>query len=225
MASSIDRLKGEITTRGGLARPNNFMVELPSFGGVSTDTMNILCRNVTLPGKQVLTHDRLIQMEKEKVAYGYAVDDVSMTFLMLNDYSIRKYFDSWVNFIIDEDTQRAAYKDEYRRRIVVHQLANGVPQISLGANINVGPFSASKSFSRGFPLGGKLDVTRSVYSIELQDAFPTSIGEITLNNDQDGFIEMTVQISYTKWKPVPAGQVQLSYDLPIGGLNFGRALT
>ena len=225
MASSIDKLKGEVTSRGGLARPNNFLVELPPIGGVSGQTMNVLCRSATLPGRQVLTHDRIIGMEKEKVAYGYAVDDVNLTFLMLNDYSVRNYFDSWVNIIMDQDTQTAGYRDEYARRVVIHQLANSVPSIMLGASINVGPFSVSKSVGRAFPMGGKLDITTSVYSIELEDAFPTTIGEISLNNEQDGFIEMSVQMSYTNWRSVPAGQSQIAFDLPVGGLNFGRAFT
>jgi len=220
MASSIENLKTEVMTRGGLARPNNFLVELPTIAGINSQSMNILCRTATIPGKQVLTHDRMIGMEKEKIAYGYAVDDVSMTFLMLNDYSVRNYFDSWLNMMIDQNSQRANYKNRYRANVTIHQLANSVPSIMLGANINIGPFSAGKTVGRGFPVGGRLDVTTSVYSVRLEDAFPTTIGEIQLNNDQDGFIEMNVQMSFTNWTTVPAGQKQITFDLPVGSLTL-----
>ena len=220
MASSIEQLKSNIQSRGGLARPNNFLIELPTLGGVSSESMNVLCRSATLPGKQILTHDRQIGMEREKVAYGYAVDDVTMTFLMTNDYAVRNYFDRWKNIILNEDGQTVKYKNEYQSRVVIHQLANSVPSIMLGANINIGPFSAGKTVGRGFPVGGRLDVTTSVYSVRLEDAFPTTIGEIQLNNDQDGFIEMNVQMSFTNWTTVPAGQKQITFDLPVGSLTL-----
>ena len=76
----------------------------------------------TMPGKQILTNDRRIGMEFSKVAYGYAVDDVTMTFYALNDYGIKKYLDNWTSTILDEENQTVAYKNEYQRDIRIHQL-------------------------------------------------------------------------------------------------------
>jgi hypothetical protein len=213
MTGSVDTLKSTISQHGGLARPNNFLVELPPLGGISSRQMNVLCRSASLPGKQILTHDKRVGMEFEKIAYGYAVEDVSLTFLMLNDYSAREYFDAWRELILNEDAQTVNYKKDYAKRIVIHQLANSIPSIFASASINVGPFSAGIRGGIGFPLGGRLDITTSIYSVELIDAFPTTIGEIQFNNDQDGFIEMTVQLSYTNWKKVQAGQKQFTFTL------------
>lgn len=213
MTASVDKMKSVIAQKGGLARPNNFMVELPPLAGMSAREMNLLCRTVSLPGKQVMTHDRRIGMEFEKIAYGYAVEDVSMTFLVMNDYGVREYFDEWRSLILDEEVQTVNYKEEYAKRVVIHQLANSIPSLFASASINVGPISAGISRGIGLPFGGNLDITTSVYSVELIDAFPTTVGEIGLNNDQDGFIEMTVQLSYTNWKTVPAGQKQISFTL------------
>lgn len=215
MTSSIDKLKGQLSAKGGLARPNNFMVQLPSLGGVDTETMNVLCRTATMPGKQILTHDKRIGMEFQKVAYGYAVDDVTMTFLMLNDYSVRRYFDTWREMILDEELKTAAYKKDYAKRVVIHQMANSIPALKLGAQINLGPITAAAGIGRGFPLGGNIDITQSVYAVELQDAFPTSIGEISFNNDADGLIEMSVAMSYTNWKVADPSGPQISFTLPI----------
>ena len=113
MANSIEDLKALMNTKLGFARPNKFLVTLPSVGvgggllngligafsamggGASPRELNILCSNATMPAKQVLTNDRRIGMEFQKVAYGYAVDDVSMTFYLMNDYGIKDYFDSF----------------------------------------------------------------------------------------------------------------------------------
>ena len=69
MTASIDTIKATISAGGGIAKANNFLVELPNFG--STRTMNILCSGVNMPGQQITTVDRRIGMEFEKIAYGY----------------------------------------------------------------------------------------------------------------------------------------------------------
>lgn len=213
MTSSIDQLKSTIASKGGVARPNNFVVELPSIGGINPRDLNILCRTATLPGKQILTHERRIGMEFEKVAYGYAVDDVSLSFLMMNDYAIKEYFDNWRSLILDENGQTAKYKDDYEKRVVIHQLANSIPSVFVGSQINIGPVNVGFQGDVGFPDRGKIDISTTTYSCELIDAFPTSIGQIDFSNDLDGIIEMTVQLSYTNWKPVEAGQRQIVFTL------------
>lgn len=196
--STISELKASITIGGGLARTNNFMVQLPTLGNggilgaLGQRNMNILCRSASLPGKQVLTHERRVGMQLEKVAYGYAVDDVTLTFMETATYPIRNYFDQWREMILDEDGQTAAYKEDYQKRITIHQLGSPIP----------------------FP-GQRMPVVNtaiSVYSIELVNAFPTTINSIEFNNEQDGFVETSVQLSYTNWKRVPAGQLSVSFN-------------
>ena len=157
--------------------------------------MNILCRTAQIPGKQVLTHDRRIGMESQKVAYGYAVEDVALTFLETSTLPIRRYFDTWRSLTINEDSQTAAYKKDYEKRVLIHQLAQPVP-------------IAGFSISNLIPA----TVMISTYSVELVNAFPTTMVGAEYNNEQDGFIETTVQLSYTNWKRVPAGQLSFSLN-------------
>ena len=79
----VDKLKSIISQKQGIAHQNKFFVELPQIGGISLEDLNLLCRSTSLPGKQILTHERRIGMKFEKVAYGYAVDDVTLSFLIL----------------------------------------------------------------------------------------------------------------------------------------------
>ena len=213
MTASVDKIKSMVAQRGGIARPNNFLVELPTLAGISTRDLNILCRTATLPGKQILTHDRRFGMQFEKIAYGYAVDDITLSFLMTNDYSARRYFDAWRELVIDETGQTAGYKKDYAKRVVIHQLANSIPSLFLSGGVQIGPVNVGGSFAIGNSLDGRVDITTSVYSCELIDAFPTTIGQIDFNNEQDGLIEMSVQLSYKNWKVVPAGQKQFTFTL------------
>jgi len=216
--SSIDQLKSLATSKLGFARTNQFLVNLPtefSGGGFLSQLtsvltggtlgggdLNLLCSQAVLPGKQILTSDRRIGMEFQKIAYGYAVQDVSLTFYALNDYGIRKYFDSWKSRIIDEATHKPAYKAEYVSPVKIHQLRK--PIFNLG--VDIGPIDLNLG------IGGS-----TIYSVELIDAFPTTINAVELNNELDGLVQVSVELSYTNWTTRTGGP--LGIVQAFGGLN------
>jgi hypothetical protein len=142
-------------------------------------------------------------MEFQKVAYGYAVDDVSLTFYALNDYGTRKYFDSWRNIVLNEDANIAGYKKEYAKDVKIHQLRKPIKNLGFGA----GPIKVNIGLGAG-----------SVYSVRLKDAFPTTIQAIELNNDLDGLVQVTVQLSYTNWETTSSGQ---GWIQATGGITGG----
>ena len=228
MASSVDELKALANTKLGFARPNRFLVTFPtSFGGsggilgsvlgllniggggASGRELNLLCSNTTLPAKVTLTSERRIGMEFQKVAYGYAVDDVSMTFYLMNDYGVKEYFDAWRNSAIPEDGGNAFtsnYKSSYAKSITIHQLRQPLK----GFSRQVGPIRF------GLGLGGG-----SVYSVELLDAFPVGTSAIELNNELDGLVQLTVTFAYTNWRRATntQGFINMDIDTPLGGID------
>jgi len=232
--AGIEQLKGALISKNGIAVTNQYSVEMPTTVGINNKSKlsgldprdaNILCKNVSMPGKQILTLDRQMGLFNEKVVNGFAVDDVSMTFYALNDYGIKKYFDSWRRVMVGEerlsdaalqskeastDTEQTpesienekrkteelgntrnplrkgtvAYKNDYVSPIKIHQLRKPIMRVGF----DLGPLSID------FDLLGA-----SIYSIELIDAFPTTISSIELSNDADGLVEVSVQFSYTNW--------------------------
>ena len=228
MASSVDELKALANTKLGFARANRFLVTFPtSFGGsggilgsvlgllniggggASGRELNILCSNTTLPAKVTLTSERRIGMEFQKVAYGYAVDDVSMTFYLMNDYGVKEYFDAWRNSAIPEDGGNAFtsnYKSSYAKSITIHQLRQPLK----GFSRQVGPVRF------GLGLGGG-----SVYSVELLEAFPVATSAIELNNELDGLVQLTVTFAYTNWRRASntQGFINMDIDTPLGGID------
>ena len=225
MANSIEDIKALANTKLGFARSNKFLITMPTVGvgggllagligafsggggGASPRELNILCSNVTMPGKQILTNDRRIGMEFQKVAYGYAVDDVNMTFYLMNDYGIKDYFDSWRSTILDEEGQASNYKNEYAKTITIHQLRQPLK----GFSKQVGPIR----FNAG--IGGG-----SVYSVNLIEAFPIATSAIELNNDLDGLVQLQVSFAYTNWKRARGGQnfINMDIDTPLGGIDI-----
>ena len=91
----------------------------------------------------------------------------------------------------NEDGQTVGYKRDYAKPVKIHQLRKPIKALgtSLGPiNINVG-------------LGGG-----TVYSVELIDAFPTTINAVELSNELDGLVQVSVQLSYTNWVRSGGGQ-------------------
>lgn len=222
--SSVDQLKSLASSKLGFARTNMFLVELPTTFqgaggflsklttlltsgvglGAGGGDLNLLCSSATLPGKQILTHDRLIGMERQKTAYGYAVDDVTLSFYTLNDYGTRKYFDEWRKRTLSESTNVAYYKNQYAKDIKIHQLRK--PIVNLGTDAGI--------FNINIGIGGG-----SVYSVRLKDAFPTTINAIELNNELDGLVQVSVQLSYTNWESVSSGQGWIQATGGIGSIG------
>ena len=205
--SSVDELKAIASVKLGFARPNNFLVTLPDLGGVSARELNVLCKAAALPGKQVVTLDRVIGMENTKVAYGYAVQDVSLSFHCMNDYGVKKYFDAWRELTVGEEPGQLKYKSDYAKSVTIHQLRKPL----VGLSKALGPLRANIGIGGG-----------SVYSIELREAFPTTYNAIELNNELDGLVELNIQMSYTNWYQADASQnfLNASLSTPLGSVDL-----
>lgn len=199
MVAKIDDFKGLISQKDGVARSNLFRVELPPFPGVTRPEINLLCKNVNLPGRQILTREKTIGLQTRKVSYGYASDDVTMTFQVLNDYGVRKYFEYWQSKAVNQTSYEIGYKKDYAKPVKIQQLKKSQ------------------------------NVTRDdiIYEVELFDAFPTTMNQIQMSNDPDQLVELSVQLSYTNWKsnfekqikaPVVKQQAFLDFDA-VGTIN------
>jgi len=220
--TTIDQFKSAASLKLGFARSNQFLVQLPTnlggkpgltgFAGIISkigsllggEDMNILCSQAQLPGKRILTHERNVGAENQQVAYGYVVDQVSLTFYCMNDYGIVKYFDEWRDMTIQQIPGEAMYKKDYAKPIKIHQLRRPLA----GKTISAGPIRLNLG------LGGS-----SVYSVELLDAFPTTVSAIELTNELDGLVQLTVGISYTNWINTEGGQGWISASAGLG--SFG----
>lgn len=132
MSYSIEQLKGEIGKGGGIAKANLYRVILPiipeiyiNLTGIAlptSRTLNILCKNAQLPGRQLLTTERTIGTVAQKVAYGFANDDVNLTFMGLNNYVARKYFEDWQHYALNQNSYEVKYKTQYAKTVTIQQL-------------------------------------------------------------------------------------------------------
>ena len=200
--ASIEQLKSQMNKSAGIALTNQFAVQLPLLEGYDSRPMNLLCKSVTMPGKQITTKDKSIGLFSEKVVDGFLVDDVTMTFYVMNDYQTRLYFDAWRKLMVGEKRGEVGYKNDYAKTVTIHQLKKPDGKGLLGQEYSIdGTISETISNfgARGVFSAGIDFYANSIYSVELEDAFPTTMSAIELSNEPDGLVEMSVQFSYTNW--------------------------
>ena len=199
---SIDTMKSTINRRGGVARGNRYAVYIthPSKGMnsflkfdpatllsnlISGDGVNLgdfisdprdmflLCQSASLPGKRITTTEATHNHNRTKKPYSMMTEEVTMSFLLTNDYYVKRYFDMWQNMIIDDsgDHYKTMYKRDYSTDVTIQQL------------------STSNDFIPG-------------YSIQLLNAYPIQVSSVELSNGGDGLLEVSVTWEYDNWKTV-----------------------
>lgn len=213
MTASIDQFKSLLSAKNGIARPNLFRVRLPALPNAGKEELNILCKDVQLPGRQILTSEKRIGMKIEKIPYGYSVNDISMTFHVLNDYGVKEYFEAWQNLAVNQSTYEIGYMrggdgGGYGKTVTIEQLrkVDKIPSIlqrgnypSRGLQKFLPRLSDINLFDQFYEFGeGLADII--VYKCELENAYPVSVADIQLNNELDGIVELNITLTYTNWK-------------------------
>lgn len=188
----LNKFTSYITSNGGIAKSNRYRVILPSNQIDTTTDLNLLCESTSLPFLQIGTKEMIVGPKPFKIGNQRLTDDVTMTFLLTNTYSIKKYFDRWQKLIV-KDNYEVGYHNEYVRDIQIDQLSDNVVYV---------PKSGPDDGLRG-PTNNVDPVAlepKIVYSCVLKNAFPTSVSQIDLNTSNGEAVKLTVQFSYTDWE-------------------------
>ena len=121
---NVNEFKSKISERGGLLDANRFKVILPEVegSGLSGLDLNLLCISVDMPGRQITTQPRRIGIKEEKVADGFAVDDVNISFYMPADGSIKRYFETWAALVVPNRMGIINYKIQYQKPVTIEHL-------------------------------------------------------------------------------------------------------
>lgn len=194
MANSIDDMKSLISKKGGLARTNRFQVIFtpPSVSLLNLNPevlvgslvsgsfkvknlindprdISLLCVSAQLPGRQITTADYIAEKQAVPQVQSIIDEDVTLKFMLTNDYYMKIMFDNWVNSIVDLDKYRVGYKKDFAVDVIIQQLN---------------------------------DKNIPVYGVRLENAFPTTVAAIELDNSSENTIqELSVTFSYDKYEP------------------------
>lgn len=177
MSFRVDDLKAELVRGFGPARSNRYRLLLPALDYEATpETMNILCDSVNMPGRQILTNERFTDMKARKVAYGFASEDIEVSFILTNDWAPWNYLYNWHQRVIGNVTElnnfQVNFKDEYTRDIEIEHLNYSNQNVSQVAK-----------------------------KVVLLNAYPTTVNAIELSNSSENeIIRVSASFSYDNWR-------------------------
>lgn len=213
---SIEQLKSQVGKSGGFAKANQFMVILPQIRSFSMDAneMNLMCTATVLPGRQIMSQDYMLGTVNRKIANGFATTDISLTFMVTNSHSVRQYFEAWQSEAHDPVTKTVGYFDDYTYPVTIQTVEPGqrlslfkkqlgflnkIPTFIRQRLPNLGPLDLGQG---EIDFGASFDAKKT-FTCRLLECYPTTISDQVLGNDQEGFMELSVQLSYTDWESEP----------------------
>ena len=195
---TISAFKSKLT--GGVARPNLFEVEIPSFpvaAGQNTwrtgdnqeaDTFKFLCKAATLPASNITPVEIPFRGRILKVAGDRTFDNWSITVINDENFIIRSAFETWMQGISKNSNATGAVDPSaYMTYALVHQLGRGADagRASQGASASVSgtPITPLKTYT-------------------FFDIFPTTVSAIDLSyENSDAIEEFTVDFQVQYWEP------------------------
>ena len=168
MSNTTDKLLA--TFREGFAKANRYQVMFT--GDVNPESLNVMCDSVTWPGRQISTNEVYTDMKASKRAYSFIPDDVTVSFILSNDWYAWNYLNDWHSMVIgnvEGDRDFAVnFKEDYQRQILIRHLDE------------------------------QDNVRRQVL---LKGAFPTTLGSIELGNQNENTVmRVTATFSYENWE-------------------------
>ena len=96
-----------------------------------------------------------------------------MEFLCTRNMGEKKFFDAWLNYIFNNNSYDIAYYDKYV------------------TNIEIYHFDRSESTAS--------DLSKSTYHIKLEEAYPTLVGEVSMNHTATEILKIPITFTYKKY--------------------------
>ena len=170
-------------------------------------------------------------------SYGYASEDITLTFYCLNDMRVRDYFENWQNLTFNQETQEVGWYKDYTFDVIIQTLKeaslnplfppkklfdNPLPDVIKDQIPPIGPLDiANGVFDPGLvckTVQGILQ-TPVTYSTRLLNAYPTTMNSFELNNELDGLLEVNVQLSYKRYEVVEGNIKDRAIEIRVLKIN------
>ena len=170
-AQSVDRLKAQLER--GVARANRYRLIMPQIDGTDTESLDILCDSVSIPGRQVTTNEYYTSMRATQIAYAFGVAPITISFYLTNNWEAWNYLNNWQQYVVSNlntvKGYRLRFKSDYEKDIEIDHLDS------------------------------EDNVTKKIL---IYNAFPTTLNEVELGNANSELIRVTATFAYDNWTSV-----------------------
>jgi hypothetical protein len=126
-ANSISNFLAQVSSQG-MAKPNRFEVTIQNAPCVTNGTwgrqVSMFCDSTSLPIRQLISARQQIFGPPEFFPVGIDLggENFGMQFYVDRNMVIKKYFDAWMNGIVDPTTFTTNYRNNYLTTIYISQL-------------------------------------------------------------------------------------------------------
>ena len=119
----IDTLKSVIGNHQGFASVNRFLFMLPAdiMGGDEADH-EVFVQTAQIPMRNLLTQEIQTSDVSGSMIFGYKDSDITLTFLLSNDYFAYDAMMKWLDMILDVDKYQLSYPKDYKKDCVLYHL-------------------------------------------------------------------------------------------------------
>lgn len=139
---------------------------------------SILCKTAQLPGITLASMNHEEYGETREIPYQKQYSNLPLTYILDIDLDLRRFFQDWMDYIIDPVSRTHGYYDNY------------VTTLTLDVDD-----SSSEKYRKK---NNRKNSSR--YKVQLFEAYPKSIEPINLDYSATGFAELSVSINYKYYK-------------------------
>ena len=194
---TMNDVKAYSSAYGGLVESSKYAIRIVPVGNLLLslgygDFLNhftYLSDSAEMPGRAFMSLDIRYYGPNFKIPFQSQYEDMTITFLCRTESFERQFFDDWMEVINPTNLWDFNYRDSYRSRIEMYQLAtfpekNATPDATAGPNRNTStPATAPKS----------------VYKWTIHDAYPVVVNPQPVTWADDQFQRLTISFTYTRW--------------------------
>ena len=188
MSFSVETFRSKLETGGGPAYGDRYHVAFNAPGGVAaeaasylsaenvssvTSRLSWLCDTINIPSRSLTTTEFRTYGLPVKRPYGSVYTESQMEFLCTRNMGEKKFFDAWLNYIFNNRTYDIAYYDSYRTDIDIYHFDRSATDAN--------------------------DLSKSTYHIKLEEAYPTLVGEVSMNHTATEVLKLPITFTYKKY--------------------------
>jgi len=231
--------------KSGLSKTNNFYVkvdvsppnipyvqtnannQLPSdegsrigenFSAERLRSISFMCTDVSLPKEEIATTNYTVKggVNQKIASHQLYEQTLPLSFYTTPDLSERRFFENWMNWVIDPTTKNPNYYDEYAKgnmitvfvlpktfsaRMVQKTWIDKIPSRGVFGSVDQNnPFSESMNQQQNSPAA--LGSENPFYYVEFYECYPTSISSTKLSSESGEVMKVDVEIAYKYYKTI-----------------------
>ena len=205
MSFSVETFRAKLDSGGGPAFGDRYHVAFNAPSGVAaeassylttentssvTSRLSWLCDTINIPSRSLTTTEFRTYGLPVKRPYGSVYTESQMEFLCTRNMGEKKFFDAWLNYIFNNNSYDMAYYDSYTTDIDIYHFDRSVTDAN--------------------------DLSKSTYHIKLEEAYPTLVGEVSMNHTATEILKIPITFTYKKYVHADINSTTQTSGIPTG---------